>query len=104
MPNESRILGFSNAEAIDALTEFCAATKRELPKGGIKKLVFSEKAEVQASAEFDAGAPPIRFYENEVAAALIMLCHKRGIPVARRAVKSLQIAQESIELHLSMRS
>jgi hypothetical protein len=104
MPTETRILGFSNAEAIDALVEFCAATKRELPKGGIKQLTFSNDAEVRVTAEFEGGAPPIRFYENEVAVALIMLCNKRGIPVARRAIKSLQIAQDSVALHLSMRS
>jgi len=104
MPTESRILTFSNAEAIDALLEYCAATKRELPKAGIQRLVFSNDAEIRVSAEFEGDAPPIRFYENEVAVALIMLCNKRGIPVARRAIKSLHIAQDSVALHLSMRS
>jgi len=103
MPTESRVLTFSNAEAIDALKEYCAATKRELPKGGIQRLVFSNDGEIKVTAEFD-GAPPIRFLENEVAVALIMLCNKRSIPVPRRAIKSLQIAQETIALHLSLRS
>jgi hypothetical protein len=103
MPTESRILTFSNTEAIDALQEYCGATKRELPKTGIKRLTFANETEIRVTAEFD-GPAPIHFYENEVAVALIMLCTKRGIPVARRAVKSLQIAQDSISLHLSMRS
>jgi hypothetical protein len=104
MPTESRILTFSNPEAIDALQEYCGATKRELPKTGIKRLTFANETEIRVTAEFDGGPQPLHFYENEVAVALIMLCTKRGIPVARRAVKSLQIAQDSISLHLSMRS
>jgi hypothetical protein len=104
MPTESRVLTFSNNEAVEALKEYCAATKRELPKGGIQRLAFSNDVEIKVTAEFEGGAPPIRFLENEVAVALIMLCSKRSIPVARRAIKSLQIAQDTISLHLSLRS
>ncbi len=32
MPNETRTISFSNAEAMAALVEYCATTKRELPK------------------------------------------------------------------------
>jgi hypothetical protein len=104
MPNETRSLSFSNAEAIAALTEYCASTKRELPKGGIKRLSFSNDAEIKVTAEFEGGPPAIRFYENEVAVALIMFCNKKGIPVPKRATKSLQVTQDSIALNLSMRT
>jgi len=104
MPNESRVISFSNAEAIDALVEYCAATKRELPKGGVNRLVFSNDTEVKVTAEFSGGTPSISFFQNEVAAALIFYCNKKGIPVARRAVKSLQVAQDTIALHLALRT
>ncbi len=104
MPNETRTLSFSNAEAVGALTEYCASTKRELPKGGIKRLTFSNDTEIKVTAEFDGSAPPIRFYEHEVAVALIMLCNKKGIPVAKRATKSLQVMNDAIALNLSLRT
>src|SRR5579864_5980706 len=104
MPNESRVISFSNAEAIDALIDYCVAAKRDMPAGGIKRLVFSNDTEIKVTADFNGGAPSISFFQNEVAAALIYYCNKKGIPVARRAVKSLQVAQDTIALHLALRS
>ncbi len=104
MPSESRIISFSNAEAIDALAAYCATTKRELPKGGINRLVFSNDCEVKVTAEFSGGAPAISFFQSEIAAALILHCNKKGIPVARRAIKSLQVTQDAVSLHLALRA
>jgi hypothetical protein len=104
MPYETRTISFSNAEAITALTDYCASTKRELPRGGITRLGFSNDTEIKVTAEFDGGASPIRFYENEVAVALIMLCNKKSIPVPRRATKSLQVSNDTIALLLSLRT
>ena len=104
MPSESRSVSFSNAETIDALVEYCAKADRELPQGGIKRLAFSNEGEIRVTAEFDGGPPPIHFYENEVAVALIIYCNKKGIPVPRRAVKSLQVSQDTVSLRLAMRT
>jgi hypothetical protein len=104
MPNESRIISFSKAEAIDALVDYCAAIKRELPKSGIHRLAFANDAEIKVTAEFNGDAAAINFYQTEVAAALIFYCNEKGIPIARRAIKSLQVAQDTIALHLSMRT
>jgi len=78
MPNESRVISFSNAEAIDALVDYCSTNKRELPKGGIKRLSFSNDSEIRVTAEFDNATPSISFYENEVAVALILRCNKKA--------------------------
>ncbi len=104
MPTETRVVTFSNAEAIDALVDYCGKINRELPQTGIKRLTFSNDSEIKVTLEFDAGAPAIRFYENEIAVALILFCNKKGIPVARRAIKSLQVGQDTIALHLAIRS
>lgn len=104
MPTETRVVTFSNAEAIDALVDYCGKINRELPQAGIKRLTFSNDSEIKVTLEFDAGAPAIRFYENEIAVALILFCNKKGIPVARRAIKSLQVGQDTIALHLAIRS
>ena len=52
----------------------------------------------------NGSAPPIHFGENEIAVALIVFCNKKGIPIARRALKSLQVVQDSVSLHLAIRS
>jgi hypothetical protein len=104
MPNESRVISFSNAETIDAIRDYCATTGRELPKGGIKRLSFTNDSEIKVTAEFDGGVPSLRFYENEVAVALILQCNKKSIPIPRRAIKTLQVTQDSVALLLTTRS
>ena len=104
MPNESHAITFSNAEASDALVSYCATAKRQLPNGGIKRLAFSNDAEIKVTAEFNNGAAAITFFQNEVAAALILACNKKGIPVPKRAIKTLAIGQDSIALRFAMRT
>lgn len=104
VPSESRVISFSNVEAVDALLQYCTATKRELPSGGIKRLAFSNDSEIKATAEFNGDIPSISFFQNEIAAALILYCNRVGIPVARRALKSLHVTQDSISLQLTMRT
>ena len=104
MPVETRAISFSNAEVIEALTDFCAKTERALPTGGDKRLKFSNECEVKVSVEVGQPATSTHFYENEVAVALIRLCNKKGIPVARRAAKTLRIEQDAVALRLSIRT
>jgi hypothetical protein len=104
MPSESRTLTFSNAEVIEALELFSEQAQRPLPEGGVKRLVFSNEREVKATVEPNSGDTPMHFYEHEIAAALILYCNKHGIPVARRAIKSLQVAQDAVVLQLALRS
>jgi len=44
----------------------------------------------------------LEFAENKRAAAIIMYCIKRGIPMARHALKSLEISHDTLFLHLRM--
>ncbi len=103
MPNESRVVSFSNAEVIEAIVEFCEKTHRAVPSGGIKGLTFSNDKEIKVTVQFHGQVPPFSFYEHEIAVALILHCNRRGIPVARRALKSLQVAQDTVSLHLAIR-
>ena len=103
MATESRVVTFSNSEVVQALIEFCEQSKRPLPEGGVRQLVFSNDRQVKVTIEPEKGGSPISFYEHEVAAALILYCRKIGVPIARRAMKSLQVAQDTVALHLSLR-
>jgi hypothetical protein len=101
--DETRVLSFSNAEVIEAIVDYCEKTNRTLPPGGIKGLNFSNDKEIKVTVQSE-GQATLSFYENEIAAALILLCNKKGIPIARRALKSLQVAQDIVSLHLVIRA
>ena len=104
MPGESRIVSFSNAEVIEAIVDYCEKTGRALPPGGIRGLSFSNIKEIKVTIQPEGQASPVSFYENEIAVALILFCNKKGIPVARRALKSLRVAQDTVSLHLAIRN
>jgi hypothetical protein len=104
MPDESRVLCFSNAEVIEAIVNYCEKTHRTLPLGGIKGLNFSNDKEIKVTVQSEGQMATLSFYENEIAAALILYCNKKGIPIARRALKSLQVAQDIVSLHLVIRA
>jgi len=104
MPVETRSITFTNAEVIDALTDFYAKTERALPAGGDRRLKFSNDGEIRVAVEVGKPAATINFYEHEVAVALIRLCNKKNIPVARRATKALQIEQNTVALVMSIRT
>jgi hypothetical protein len=104
MPDESRVVTFSNPEVIEAIVDYCERTDRTLPPGGIKGLSFSNDKEIKVAVQPVGQAPAFTFFEHELAVALILFCSKKGIPVARRALKSLQIAQDTVSLTLLIRS
>jgi|SRR5579863_6726802 len=103
MATETRVVTFANSEVIEALVEFCEQAKRPLPEGGVRQLTFSNDNQVKVMLEPEKGDSVITFHEHEVAAALILHCRKIGIPIARRAAKSLQVGQGSVALHLTIR-
>jgi hypothetical protein len=104
MPTESRVVSFSNAELIEAVAAYCQQTKRALPPGGIKGLTFSNDKEIKVTVQPMGDVPSFSLYETEAAVALILFCNTKGIPIARRAIKSLQVAQDTVSLHLVMRT
>jgi len=104
MATESRVVTFTNTEVIEALLEFCAQSNRPAPEGGVRQITFSNDRQVKLMLEPEKGDAPLSFYEHEVAAALILFCRKTGIPIPRRAAKSLQVAPDSVALHLTIRS
>ncbi len=99
MPTESHVLGFDKNELFEALRDYRTNTGRQLPADAGNVLISTQDGEVRITLTFpDESA--IDFTENEVGAALIMFCIKKRIPMARRATKSLVVADETLSLHL----
>lgn len=102
MPTEIRAITFTNAEVRDAIAHFCVKTGRIATKGGVTALVLSNEGGLSASFALEPSGPKMIILESEIAAALLLHCKDRGIPIARRSIKSLQLAKDTVTLTLTM--
>ena len=102
MPTETRIITFTNAEIKEAIAHYCVKTGRIANYGGVTGLTFANDGELTASFQPTLSGPTVTFKENEIAAAVLLHCKNRGIPIARRALKSLQVGKDTVLLTLTM--
>jgi hypothetical protein len=102
MPTESRILGFSKTELFEALRDYCSHSGRRLPADGADRLILNQDTEVRVKLNSLETESAINFTDSEVGAALVMFCIKKRIPIAKRATKSLEVADGTLSLHLKM--
>lgn len=92
MPTEERLIIFNPAEVLEAMKDFAHRKNRPMPRGKLESMTFipdGEPALVMDIAQ--AGSPiaqRIAFRLAEVAAALILYCKARTIPLPRHS-KSL---------------
>jgi hypothetical protein len=100
MPTESRILGFNQHETLEVLKEYCSQTGRVFAIDSVDKLTMTQDKEVKIEMKFKGNGLTLEFTESELAAAIIMYCIRRGIPMARHAMKSLEVKHDTLFLHL----
>ena len=103
MPTESRILGFNKHEVFEVLREYCTQTGRIVPEEDFDDMTLVQGTEVRVELKLNGERPTLEFTEGELGAAIIMWCIKRGIPMARHAMKSLEVVHEKLLLHLRIR-
>jgi hypothetical protein len=101
MPIETRTITFTNAEIKEAIGYYCVKTGRISTANGITGLTFSNDGELAASFQPTPSSPVVTFREAEIAAAVLLHCKNRGIPIARRSIKTLQVAKDSVMLTLT---
>jgi hypothetical protein len=104
MPTETRVLGFSKNEVFEALRDYYIRTGRRLPPDGADRLTLKQDTGVQIALSSPGDELATNFTENEVGAALVMFCIRKRIPIAKRAVKSLEVAGQILSLHLKIGS
>jgi hypothetical protein len=100
VPSESRVISFGKMELMEAVVDYCVKIKRPLPQGRTRQMTVSKNAEGKVTLKSDGEISSVSFDESEIAVALILLCNKKGIPLARRAIKSLQIGQDGVLLQM----
>jgi hypothetical protein len=101
MPTETRTITFTNAEIKEAIGHYCVKTGRVAAHTGVTGLTFSNEGELTASFQPTPASPMVTFKETEIAAAVLLHCKNRGIPIARRSFKSLQVGKDSVMLTLT---
>lgn len=114
MPTEFRRLVFQGDELLDALAVVPWRPDNQMPVGRIVGCQVVSKPEVTVRVEIEAedqddpaaseggGRHSVTLEPAFVAAALIRFCIRRGIPMARRAEKSLEIEGDSLALNLTL--
>ena len=113
MPIEFRRLVFHGDELLDALAVVPGRSEDPLPAGRIVGYKVVSKPEVTVRVEIepedrddpatgDGGRLSVTLEPAFVAAALIRLCIRRGIPMSRRAEKSLGLEGDNLALILTL--
>ena len=114
MPTEFRRLVFHGDEHLDALAVVPGRPEDPLPAGRIVGYEVVSKPEVTVRVEIEpeeqddptasqgAGRLSVTLEPAFVAAALIRFCIRRGIPMSRRAEKSLELEGDCLALSLTL--
>lgn len=102
MAIENRVINFTDAEVLDAVTAYCIKTGRI--KSGVKLTspLVTNDGEIRLSLDRAPAGPRIMLHEGEVLSALLLYCNAHGIPIARRSTKSIQVGKDKFALHLDM--
>src|SRR5690242_12665114 len=103
MTKEIRFLTFSNEEVTTALGEFRRSQAKPFPGNTIERLAIQQVQEtfmvmVQARDSRSGKTTPVQVGCHEVLAALIFFCKRRGIPLAMKANKTLEVIGDQITM------
>ncbi len=105
MPAEVRLIIFSELEVLSALTEYRRRRSQPLPSDEEIKLIIRDKPRILVTLAIAPEGKQIPlevvFEGEELAAALIMYCIGRKIPLPATGVsKSIQLVGDSIALQI----
>ncbi|SVD36882.1 uncharacterized protein METZ01_LOCUS389736, partial [marine metagenome] len=91
VPNEMRKIVFTADELQAALVNYALRTNKKLPNATINNILVEEKEGVTATIVYMRDgtdeAKSVEFTPNDVAAAIILYCNTRQIPLPRDAKK-----------------
>jgi len=104
MASEFRQLVFENDELLQALVEHFGGTDPRVPQEGIRSAGIAEDEQhIDLSAKVNSDKHPYSVPAEHVAAALIGLCRKRGIPLPRGSKKYLVGSGDNLALRIVMK-
>ncbi|GJL84277.1 MAG: hypothetical protein DHS20C02_00520 [Micavibrio sp.] len=107
MPHEDRRIIFDYEEIYKALYSLCVQKERKKPPSGvITMLVEDDKDDsriyVRIENELDKSGAKIEYSRDFLAAALMVYCRGCGIPLPKKARKSVMIREKDVILRAEM--
>ena len=100
MPHEMRKIVFTADELQAALVNYALRTNKKLPNATINNILVEEKEGVTANIVYmrdgTEEAKSVEFTPNDVAAAIILYCSTRKIPLPRDAKKVVVPIEDSV--------
>lgn len=97
MHREERRICYSNAELMDALALFCEHEHRTFNFDHSASFTFSNSPALKVRvANWNNQADGVEFPEPEIETALVLFSKTLGIPVPKKATKSLEFARDNI--------
>ena len=105
MASEFRQLVFENEELHEALVEHFGRPDERVPREGIRAAaIAADEMSVELIGKSDtAQQRPSHVPAEDVAAALIGLCRKQGIPLPRGSKKYLVCSGDNLALRIVMK-
>lgn len=90
MPSETRLIKFADIELMTALFQYSRRRDEAAVSGLPKKVELSQEGGISATL-FLSDQEPIKYDAAHVAAALILFCVKRKIPLPKNAKKTVHL-------------
>ena len=100
MAIESRVITFTDAEILRAVTAYCIKTGRIGSGVRVTSPLVTNDGEIKLSFDLAPDGARITFHEGELLSALILYCNEQGIPIARRSSKSIHVSKDAFSLRL----
>lgn len=107
MPTEMRHIVFTPNEVLRSITQYKVRRREPLPRGTVSNLDIEERPDIHVvlSITGDGATIPqkITFKGAELAAALVMFCIERKIPLpANGAKKTLRVFDNQLGLEVAI--
>ncbi|MBV8166589.1 MAG: hypothetical protein JO021_07335 [Alphaproteobacteria bacterium] len=107
MPTEMRHIVFTPNEVLRSITQYKHRRREPLPSGTISNLKIEERPDVHVvlfiTDDAKRNTEEVVFQGAELAAALVMYCIERKIPLpAARAKKTLRVFDKQLGLEVAI--
>ena len=100
MPNEVRVLIFSNHEIAQALTAFRASGTEPLPEGDVKQIGVTDRNFKIQILGTDGKDIVVEISPLKLASSLFSYCKEMGIPLPRKSKKSLEFVDDKVAMRV----
>ena len=109
MPHEDRRLVFDYEETYKALYSLCLQKERKKPPSGTVSMIVEDDKDssriymrIENQIDNQGGGSKVEYSRDFLAAALMVYCRGCGIPLPKRARKSVMIREKDVILRVEM--